>query len=439
MMNAALYANPYQEFYALPLTEPLSSTHASFTLDITGKATKTGTIVIDIAGIKISVVIDDKATASAVATSIKAAIDDNGALPIGATSIEDTTDANQASPTDTTDTKKASPTDANKASSDDTISKTSSSLTLLAAFKGFIGNDIKLKILPNAIGITITSKKTDGTGAPAVADIIDNLGDSWWTEIINPFADDKIREGLRDEAVRRNGGTIQKPFITFGTFAGTKKEAQDFGATRNSPFETFLSFKSSEKPAFVIAAIYGALVAREAGNAPARPIQYLRLPRAGVIENHSDADRNQLIDAGLASLRIAADGQAQIEYAVTTYKTNDAGVADKSYREVEDINTLIYLRYSMANRLLAYYVRHRIGSDADNPVDGVVRPVDIKATLIGLATEWLNSGLITNIAHFTEGLSIERDKAQTGRVNIILSPNLIGQLRQFFTVIQFRN
>ena len=402
MVNAALDANPYQEIYGLPFDEPQTGTQNQLSIAIAGAASVAGQIVLNVAGIKVTANISKDANAASIITALKNALDGDASLPIG------------------------------------TTSKTNSALTVPVAYKGILGNDITISVATNLPGVKLTITETAGTGAPASDDIIDALGDIWWTELVNPFADDAIRNALKDEAIKRDGGTSQKPMMIYSAIAGTRQSLQTFAGNRNSRHESFLCFNESDKPAFVIAAIYGSVIAQNAAQSPARPIQYVRLPGAGVIRNHSDANRNILVGVGLATCQIAPDGSAQIERAVTTYTANDAGAADKSYRDVEDVNNLIYLRYSMNTRLLTYYVRQRIGNDGDAPRAGVVRPKDIKAVLVGLGQEWLDAGLISDIGGFSSNLTVTRDANDSGRVNINLTPELIGQLRQFFSIIEFK-
>ncbi len=401
MVNAALNANPYQEIYGLAFDEPSTGTVASHNIAIAGTASVASEIVLNVAGVKVTANISKDATATVIATAIKNALDGNASLPIGVTT------------------------------------KSNTSLTVPVAYKGILGNDIDISIASSAPGVNITITQTAGTGTPTSDIIIDALGDTWWTEVVNPFADDSIRDALKDEAKKRDGGTSQKPMMIYSAIAGTKTALETFATTRNSRHESFLSFNEAEKPAFVIASIYGAVIAQNASQSPARPIQYVTLSGAGIITNHSDANRNILLGKGLATLKIAPDGSAQIERAVTTYTANDAGATDNSYRDVEDINNLIYLRYAMNNRLLTYYVRQRIGNDGDKPRNGVVRPKDIKAVLVGLGQEWLDAGLISDIEALQKNLTVTRDTNDSGRVNINLTPELIGQLRQFFSVIEF--
>ncbi|MCH9852966.1 MAG: phage tail protein, partial [Alphaproteobacteria bacterium] len=78
-----------------------------------------------------------------------------------------------------------------------------------------------------------------------------------------------------------------------------------------------------------------------------------------------------------------------------------------------------------------------VGNDGDMLRQGVVRPKDVKAEILALAQEWVNAGLINSIDEFRQHIAVNRSQNDPGRLEIILQPELIGQLRQIFVSIQF--
>ena len=91
-------------------------------------------------------------------------------------------------------------------------------------------------------------------------------------------------------------------------------------------------------------------------------------------------------------------------------------------------------------QITSKFPRHKLADDGTRfgPGQAIVTPKIIKAELVAeyAVDEFL--GLVENAAAFQSHLIVERDATDPNRVNVLYPPNLIGQLRIFAVLAQFR-
>ena len=140
------------------------------------------------------------------------------------------------------------------------------------------------------------------------------------------------------------------------------------------------------------------------------------------------------------TVKVDAGGQMLIERPITTYRTNAFGLPDASYLDVNTLLTLSYLRWSMRARIASKYGRHKLANDGTlyGAGQAVVTPKVIKAELISLFREWEEAGLVEGIEQFIADLIVERDPTDANRLNALIPPDLVNQLRVFAGQVQFR-
>ena len=68
----------------------------------------------------------------------------------------------------------------------------------------------------------------------------------------------------------------------------------------------------------------------------------------------------------------------------------------------------------------------------------VVTPAVGKAEAVGLFRQWEELGLVEDAEQFKRDLVVERDITDANRLNFLLPPDLINQLRVTAATIQFR-
>ena len=110
-----------------------------------------------------------------------------------------------------------------------------------------------------------------------------------------------------------------------------------------------------------------------------------------------------------------------------------------SYLDLTTLKTLIYLRYSYVLRFEQKFPRHKLADDGYPVSDGqaVMTPLVGKGEAVALARDWYDAGLIENFAAFKESIVSERDATDTERLNQLLQPDVINNLRVVAGKIQF--
>ncbi|WP_197057809.1 phage tail sheath C-terminal domain-containing protein [Sphingomonas sp. Ant H11] len=126
---------------------------------------------------------------------------------------------------------------------------------------------------------------------------------------------------------------------------------------------------------------------------------------------------------------------------MTTYVTNAAGQPDNSYLEIETLFLIVFVLRSLSAMVTAKYSRVKLAADGTRvkPNSNVVMPSTIRADIIALYRDLEDQGYVQKSAEFAAGLVVEKDATNPNRVNVLLPAVLIGQLRTFAVLLQFRN
>lgn len=191
------------------------------------------------------------------------------------------------------------------------------------------------------------------------------------------------------------------------------------------------------------AALWGGVCAYHLTIDPARPVQTLELP--GVLppaaaDRFIQSERNILLYNGIATWRVIAGGTVAIERSITTYRETPAGYSDPSYLDIETVRTVAYLRYDVRTFIGLRYPRFKLADDGTAAGRGqaVVTPKVIRADLVARFRQWEEAALVEDIEQFKADLIVERDAHDPNRVNALIPPNVVNQLRVFTGLIQFR-
>jgi phage tail sheath gpL-like len=205
----------------------------------------------------------------------------------------------------------------------------------------------------------------------------------------------------------------------------------------NSPIASIQSPYRSPTADWVVAANYAAIAGREFGNDPALQLTDVRVRSmfAPKLADRFTFEENQgLLTSGIATLKYDAAGNSFIQRAVTTYKTNVAGVPDPSYRDTTTPATLIFLARQVQIRIATVFQRFKLASDElENVPVGqrIARPRDIRAELVALFYTLQDRGVIEVTAESLAGLVVQRNPSDVNRVDAILTPDLINQFLIF--------
>lgn len=412
MVAAALEQDNFTELFMLPLADPAAGNAATATITVTGLATAGGTLALYVAGRKLTVGVLTSNTPALVATAIVAAITAAPSLPV-------------------------------------TAAAAAGVVTLTAKNKGETGNTLDARLnyfgetTPAGISVAITAF-TGGTGNPDLSDALDALGDQWFQVWASAYTDTANLVLLENEQTSRWGPLREVEGHVFGAVKGTLSALGTIGNGRNSEHLTLVQATAEPMPAYEKAAETAAIAAFSAANDPARPIQNLSyvwcLPPLEA-NRFTIAERQILLFDGIATTKVSDGGVMLAERFITTYKKNAAGGDDVSYLDVETLLTLIYLRHDWKDLLLRKYPRAKLADDGNRFGSGqetvIVTPRTMKAEMVAWASSMQVLGLVENIDSFKAASFAERNVSDRNRMDNLLVPDLVNQLRVIGNKIQF--
>lgn len=397
-------ANANTEVYAIALNEDAAGVKATSTITVTGDATEDGTLAFVWCGRRRTVGVTKGDAFGDIAAAIKAADDADGDSPT-------------------------------------TSAVALGVVTASAVHKGAYGNGLSIvqnyyvgEKTPAGITVTITAFASGATD-PDVATAIAALGgDKQYHTVVTGFTGDANMDLLELEMESRWSALRAIEGIVFGAFRGNYSASQSYGNARNSPYSTVVATSLSPTPPWAWAAVYAAVCAASSAIDPATPLQYSRLPgllAALEADRFILAERGLLLADGMATVLTNDAGQIDIERARTTYQLSPQNVEDPSYRDVETLRTLSYLRYSFRVRMALKFGKAKIADDdtAFSPGQLVCTPRVMRAETIALYEEWERQALVEGTAKFKEQLIVERDPNDTGRMLVFHPPDLVNQLR----------
>lgn len=417
MFKAFKDANRTIETWAIGLADDAEGVAATGLLDIAGPATASGVINLYIAGVRIRTAITASDTAAQVATKLIAAINSNPRLPVTA----------------------------------GTVSEHTNQVRLTARHKGALGNQLDLRLnyypedaTPAGLTITITAMAS-GAGDPDITDALVAMGDEWWNALVNPYTDSSNLGVLQTELGNRFGPLSMKDCQAWSAVPGSYGTMAALGDAYNTQGFTIMGCGLSPTAPWIWASVNCAIGCASLSIDPARPLQNLVLPNLlppAVGDRLDFPTRNLLLYDGISTFKVISGNQVAIERQITTYKTNILGAADESYLDVETPATLAYLRYSWRTRMELRFPRHKLRAD---PPDGIALPLGqpivtpsmLRDETISLFREWEQAGLVEGFDQFVEEILVEIDASDKNRINMLIGPNLVNQLRILAGQIQF--
>lgn len=412
MAYAFKNANEDSDLWAVPVADNASGQAATGTVTISGVASAAGTLRLYVGGVKVQVAVPVGALASAVAADLADAVGDMPDLSV-------------------------------------TASATGAVVTLTARHKGETMNALDLRTtywqgdaVPAGLTVTIAAM-SGGTGNPDVQTALAALGDVQYHHVITPWTDTANLAALEGELEDRWSATRQIEGQAWASIVGTHAALSTIGSSRNSEVISLMGAQGSPTPPWLWASVYGAVAAYQLGIDPARPLQTLELP--GILapaepDRFTRAERNLLLYDGVSTFMVAVDGTVSIERAITTYQVNTYNLPDPSYLDVETLATLAVLRSTLRARISQKFPRHKLADDGTRFGAGqaIVTPSIIRAELIALARAWEERGWVENLDAFKGQLVVERNADDPTRVDVVLPPDLVNQLRVFAALVQFR-
>jgi len=411
---ADLYAyfkenNPNIRVDAIPLGN--NGTAAVKTITVTGPATEAGILNVYIANLRVIVQVASGDSADTIATAIANAVDANTDMLMGAsaaTNVVTLTAKNTGEWTDQIPVL-VNPFTASRQGSDKNPAGTSF-------------------VIANTVA---------GASNEDISTAIAALPDEVITDFCMPYTDSANMTAWTTELDRRNQSMVQLEGFGLAAKTGTTGALTAFGTGQNNEFNLTLDAGKSDFMAdHQVAAAAAGLGSLSAGNDPAAPwARFADGELKGVtpdfVENRrSFNDRNTLLYSGIATTEVTHDGKVIISREITNFQKNSGGQPSTAYLDSQTPRTLQAIRQSFLARM-SKFKGYKLADDGAFLTGGslIATPSSIRADIVAWATILVQEGLIENLDQFEADLIVERDATDPTRVNVVLPPDLVNQLR----------
>lgn len=408
----------FGEVWCIALDDPGAGAAATGSFAISGTATKAGTLNAYIGAQRVQIGVAAGDTAATLATALAAAVNANVELPVTAAAATGT-------------------------------------VTLTARHKGALGNDLLLQMnyygaaggetTPAGLTVAVTAM-SGGTAAPSLTAAVAAMGDEEFDFIVNPYSDTTTLDLWRTTMNDVSGRWAWNRQIyghVYSAQRGTFSALQAAGVLRNDQHTTLAGFETLvPNPVWEYAAAYGARNAVYINADPARPTQTGEL--VGILpapagNRFVQSERQTLLSSGIATSFVSG-GVVRIERAITTYQKNLWGQPDPSYLDSETMHQLAAILRRLRNAITTKFPRHKLADDGTQFGSGaaIVTPSVIRGELLAQYAAMEDEGLVENARAFAANLIVERDANDPNRLNVLLPPDLVNQLRVFAVLAQFR-
>lgn len=419
MIDAYRANDPNGELWVLPLDDAGGGVAATGTIAITGTSSAAGTLALYVAGQLLALPLASGTTAAQAATIVAAAINANVDLPV-------TASANAGNVTVTADNK----------------GETGNDIDIRLNYRGWAAGEL----VPAGLSVVITAMSGGATN-PSLTTGLAALLDQEFDFIACALTDSTALTalaGLLSDTSGRWAWSTQVYGHAWIAKRGTAGTLASFAAAINNQHVSCIGFNDSPSPPWVWAAATMGAAAVSLRGDPGLPLQFLTV--AGVVppplaSRFPLSIRNStLLYSGVSTWTVDVSGAVVVENVITTYLTNAQGRADNSYLQVETLYTLAYVLRSLRDRVLTTFGRKKLAVNGTRllPGSNVVTPNTIRADLIAGYRELEAAGFVQNSAAFARDLIVEIDDRNPNRVNVLWPGTLIGQLRTFALLAQFR-
>lgn len=406
MVAAAVNANDQVELWAMPVVDNAAGVAGAGALAFTGTATAAGTITAYIGHSDLitpaQIPVAAGQTAAQVATALTAAINAVLDLPV-------------------------------KAAVDGTAAGT---VDITARHKGVEAGliDIRLSYSADVLPAGLTAVVTPMTGGatnPTPTAIISALADVRYDVIALPWNDTTTYQAWYTEAARRWNALVARDVCIVTAFHGTQGALATQGAALNSPWLDCYGSVNAPTPNFVEAAALGAVYCANLQNRPNAPQKGTVVPGVKAPVSADQllfSQRQALYQDGIALWTANSDGTVSIEKAVTTYKTNSAGVPDTSYHGRWVLATLSFLRQSWNSWMSTRFQNATFAEDGTPVVGGEVTPTVLANATVAWFQAMMGLGLVQDLAGFKASLTSIQNAQNHARNDQLLGPRLVGPL-----------
>lgn len=318
-----------------------------------------------------------------------------------------------------------------------TATAASNVVTLTARVAGTLMNEIDVTVDAALSGniftpaLVVVAAGVSGAGTASVSTVLAALGNTVFGMIISPYGD-ATNVGLAKTALSDAAGRWSYLAQLYGHYAsvvtGNTSALTTLGLAQNDRHVSLLGRNASPTPSWEWAAgyysvqavwLYDDIGGNCARNQTGRRIgQTIRPPRDRTTWPSDFTTRNSLINSGISTWGVDAEGYVTVDKAVTTSRLHASGVPDIEFSAIQRVFQAMHIfRYWRA--ALAYKHANKVAADA-NPgnVAAISTPADVNADSVTILLDLERYGLIENAEKSAKALVVERDAGNSSRFNI---------------------
>lgn len=319
-------------------------------------------------------------------------------------------------------------------------------VTLTSKNKGLFTNDIAIhhsrgasESLPGGLSLAVATT-TAGAGVPPSLPLNAIDSNTQYILVSTCFNDAGTLGTINTELVARNDVTRKVDGYNIIAKYGSNADLTTLGGSFNSQFLVIFPAIGGSTESYLAGAVVGQ-VARVKALDPAASIRGSELLGASPALNtevQSDAQLNTYLLNGVSAYNVSL-GKIRLSLLATTYKTDADGQADVSYFDLGVLLTLSYLRYDLDRLAADKFAGAKIGEDNQRYRMGqkIVTPKSIEAEVINRFIVWQERGLVEDSSAFRRSLVVTRHPNDVNRIDIVLAPNVVNELRILGVDIQF--
>jgi phage tail sheath gpL-like len=323
-------------------------------------------------------------------------------------------------------------------------------VTLTAKWKGETGNSIAVRKTwwghkPDVASVLTIVDMANGVGGSNIDTVLAGLSDAPFDVIALGYKDDATLDAMTDfmDNISGRWSPYQQVYghvvsANGADFAGLITQGGEY----NDPSQSILGIPDGSTPFWCWAAEVAAWIQVRLGNGPplvSRSLTGLELPGVEPAADQQSwfdiTERQSLLEAGIATLKVDQQRHVLIDRIVTTYKTDVDGNSDASWRDVNTRFQIMYFTRFMRQAIQSAFPQAAL-TDDDLGIEGFASPGQIKDVLIHAYQQLQNLGLVENVDLFAKGLVVERNALDANRVDILMRPDVVNQLDIIAALIQ---
>jgi phage tail sheath gpL-like len=324
----------------------------------------------------------------------------------------------------------------------------SAQVDLTCKWEGASGNHISVRSTfwgkPNTLAsiVTITPMGT-GTGSFSDASVLSSLGKQKFDVFAAPAYGGLGSDvtGFMD-GVSGRWSPLQQQYGHFFTAMGASYASLiTYAANWNDPHLSVMGVYNSPSPEWDWAAAVAAKATQHWAEPPelSRPLQGLPLLGIAAPDNLADtfdaAQDDALLQNGISTWTVDDSRQVSIGRLVTTRRLNDYGDEDPSWRDAITMFQTQYFIRRMRAAVTTAFPRAAL-SDTDLGIPGFASPGAIRDLYIHEYKAMEAAGLVENSDAFAASLVVERNATDPNRVDSLIRPDFVNQLRVVANLIQ---